>query len=126
MAKRAQYSLDFKRRAVARMRTCDSIVALARELSIGRDLLYSWKYQFEGRPQPRWADLSQSQESAREKKLFEENRLLKEALGSKALEADFFADALRRIEEQRRKSTAGGGIVCTSPSRRGAKGRKAH
>jgi hypothetical protein len=36
---------------------------------------------------------------------------LKERLGQRALEADFFAAALRRVEGQRRKSTASG-VLC--------------
>jgi transposase-like protein len=125
MAKWPHRDLDFKRRVVARMRTSKNIAGLARELGIDRSLLYQWKLQLAGRPQPRRADLSQSRESAAEKKLREENRRLKEALGEKALEADFFASALRRIEEQRRKNTASGEIVCTPKYGRGDSGRKA-
>ena len=125
MAKWQHRDLDFKRRVVARMRTSKNIAGLARELGIDRSLLYQWKLQLAGRPQPRRADLSQSRESAAEKKLREENRRLKEALGEKALEADFFASALRRIEEQRRKNTASGEIACTPKYGRGDSGRKA-
>lgn len=126
MAKWARYSLDFKKRAVARMAKCDNIRGLATELKVHHSMLYIWKAQLEGRPQNRRADLSQAESSAREKQLVEENRLLKEALGAKALENDFFADALRRIAEQRPKSTAGGETVCPPPSRRGASRRKAN
>jgi transposase-like protein len=126
MAKWQRRSLDFKRRVVARMQKCENVGALARELKLGRSLLYQWKLQLEGRPEPQRADLSQSRASVAEKKLREENRLLKEALGEKALEADFFAAALRRIEEQRQNSTASGGMVSTPKSKRGANGRKAN
>jgi transposase-like protein len=125
MAKWQHRDLDFKRRVVDRMRTSDNIAGLARELGIDRSLLYQWKLQLAGRPQPRRADLSQSRESAAERKLREENRRLKEALGEKALEADFFASALRRIEEQRRKNTASGETACTPKYGRGDSGRKA-
>src|SRR5262252_3439727 len=96
MAKWQRHSLDFKRQA------------LAQELGIDRTLLYVWRWQLQGRQAANRADLSQSRQSAGEKKLREENRRLKEALGEKALEADFFVGALRRIEEQRRNSTESG------------------
>ena len=126
MAKWKSYSLDFKRRAVERMRTCHNILELARELRVPRNLLYIWKHQLEGRPDPGRADLSQTAESSVEHKLREENRLLKEALGQKALEADFFAAALRRIKEQRRKNRASGETASTPRSGRGGNERKAN
>jgi transposase-like protein len=126
MAKWRRHSLDFKRRVVERMRTCQDVSALARELKLHRSLLYIWKRQLEGRPDARRADLSQTRESSAEQKLREENRLLKEALGEKALEVDFFAAALRRIEEQRRKNIISGEAVSTRRSGRGASRRKAN
>jgi transposase-like protein len=126
MAKWKSYSLDFKRRAVERMRTCHNIAKWARELKVPRNLLYIWKHQLEGRPDPRRADLSRTVESSAEHKLREENRLLKEALGEKALEADFFAAALRRIKGQRRKDTASGETASTPKSGRGRNERKAN
>jgi hypothetical protein len=35
------------------MKTCENIGALARELKLQTKLLYTWKYQLEGRPEPR-------------------------------------------------------------------------
>lgn len=126
MAKWKRQTLDFKRRVVERMRACEDVSALARELKLDRSLLYTWKRQLEGRPEKRRADLSRTQASSAEQKLREENRLLKEALGEKALEADFFAAALRKVEGQRRKSTASGATASTSKSARGASRRKAN
>lgn len=125
MAKWKRHSLDFKRRVVERMRTCEDVKALAEELKLPRSLLYTWKAQLEGHPEPRRADLSRTPESSAEQKLREQNRLLKEALGEKTLEADFFAAALRRVEENRRKSTDSGGRASTPKSGSGASGRKA-
>jgi hypothetical protein len=51
------------------MKTCESIVDLARELKVQRKLLYTWKYQFEGRPEPRRANLAQTAEERKEKQL---------------------------------------------------------
>jgi transposase-like protein len=127
MAKWKHYDLNFKRRTVARMAKCESITALAQELKIHRSVLYIWRRQLEGTPGPRRADLSQARTRSVEKKLREENRLLKETLGEKVLEADFFVDALRSLEEQRRKSAVSGVTLCTLPSNDGAEnGRKAN
>lgn len=126
MTKWKSYSIDFKRRAVERMRKCDNVTALARELRLSRNLLYIWKHQLEGRPDPRRSDLSQSTQTRAEQKLREENRLLKEALGEKSLEADFFAGALRRIKEQRQNNTVSGATASTPKSASGRGRRKAN
>ena len=57
MANWRRHTVEFKRQVVERMKTCENIHALARELKIERKLLYTWKYQFEGRPEPRHANL---------------------------------------------------------------------
>jgi transposase-like protein len=125
MAKWKEHSLEFKRRAVAKMLRCKDVSALAEKLGINRSLLYQWRYQLEGRPGKKRANLSGMRPTGREKQLQQENQLLKEALGEKVLEADFFAAALRRIEEQRRKSTVSGETISTPKSGRGASRRKA-
>jgi len=46
MAKKAKWrrhTVEFKRQAVERMKTCQNIAELARELDIQRKLLYTWK-----------------------------------------------------------------------------------
>jgi transposase-like protein len=126
MAKWNAYDLEFRRRAVEQMKTCDDVTALAGELKVGRTTLYDWKRQFAGRPRPRRLDLSSIQQSEAERKLLAENRLLKEALGQKTLEADFFAGALRRIEERRRNSSSSGETASMPRSGRGRKRRKAN
>jgi transposase-like protein len=113
MAKWRRHSVEFKRQAVEKMRNCANIETLARELQIERKLLYSWKWQFEGRPEPRRANLSQTAEQRAENKLQEENRRLKESLAEKSLELDFFKGALRRIKEGRPNNTGSGASVST-------------
>ena len=105
MRKWRRHSVEYKRQAVERMKGCDSIHALARELGVERKLLYTWKYQFEGRPEPRYANLAETAEQLRESKLKLETQRLKEALGQKTLEIDFLKGALRRIKEGLQKST---------------------
>jgi|SRR5579863_9371072 len=124
MAKRAKWrrhTVEFKRQAVERMKTCENIGALARELKIGRKLLYTWKYQFEGRPEPRHANLGITAEERKDKQLRDEITKLKSALADKTLENDFFASALLRIKEARQRSTGVGDSASTTSSGRGRK-----
>jgi transposase-like protein len=101
MKKWRRHTPEFKRQAVERMKNCENIEALARELKIQRKLLYTWKYQFEGRPEPRRANLGIAAEDRKEKRLREENAKLKSALADKILEIDFFQRALLKIKETR-------------------------
>jgi hypothetical protein len=95
--------------------------ALARELKLQRKLLYTWKYQLEGRPEPRHANLGITAEDRKEKHLLDEITKLKLALADKALENDFFRSALLKIKEGRQRSIASGATASTTPSSRGRK-----
>ena len=119
MAKWRRHTEEFKRQVVQRMKTCDNIEALSRELKIQRKLLYSWKYQFEGRPEPRHANLAKTAEERKEKQFQDKISKLESALAQKTLELDFFRSALLRIKEGRQRSTATGASVSTAPSSRG-------
>src|SRR5713226_2582353 len=121
MAKWRRHTLEFKRQVVERMKTCQNIGALARELRLQRKLLYTWKYQFEGRPEPRYANLGTTAEDRKEKQFRDEIAKLKSALAEKVLENDFFKAALLRIKEGRRQSTATGASASTTKSGRGRK-----
>ena len=121
MAKWRRHTVEFKRQVVERMKTCENIEALARELKLQRKLLYTWKYQFEGRPEPRHANLATTAEERKDKQLRDEIAKLKAALGEKALETDFFKSALLRIKEGRRQSIETGAVASTTPSGRGRK-----
>jgi transposase-like protein len=114
-----RHSLDFKKQAVERMRTCENIHELARELKIERKLLYTWKYQLDGHPEPRHANLATTAEERKDKQLRDELAKIKSALADKTLENDFFRSALRGIREVRQKSIAAGASASTSPSGRG-------
>lgn len=120
-AKWRRHTLEFKRQAVDRMKTCENIEALARELNIERKLLYTWKYQFEGRPEPRHANLGITAEERKDKQLREEIQRLKAALGETALEKDFFESALLKVKAARQQNTASGGSASTTSSSRGRK-----
>jgi transposase-like protein len=125
MAKWRRHTVEFKHQVVERMKTCENIEALARELKLQRKLLYTWKYQFEGRPEPRHANLATTAEERKDKQLRDEIAKLKAALGEKALENDFFKSALLRVKERRRPSIEAGASASTTPSDRGRKS-KAH
>jgi len=114
-----RHSLEFKKQAVERMRTCENIHELARELKIERKLLYTWKYQLEGDPEPRHANLATTAEERKDKQLRDELAKIKSALADKTLENDFFRSALRGIREVRQKNIAAGASASTSPSGRG-------
>ena len=120
MAKWRRHTLEFKRQAVERMKTCPNVEKLARELKIQRKLLYTWKYQFEGRPEARHANLGIAAEDRKEKHLREEIARLKSALADKVLENDFFRSALLKVREQRPASVTPGGSASTTPSGRGS------
>ena len=123
MAKWRRHTVEFKRQAVEKMKTCENIHELAVELKIQRKLLYTWKYQFEGRPEPRCANLGTTAEDRKEKPLRDEiaKLKLKLALADKSLETDFLKTALLNIKEARQQSTAVGATASTAPSSRGRK-----
>ena len=121
MAKWRRHTVEFKRQVVERMKTCENINELARELKLQRKLLYTWKYQFEGRPEPRHANLGIAAEDRKEKQLRDEITKLKVALAERALETDFFRSALLKVKESRPQSTAVGATASTTPSGRGRK-----
>lgn len=119
MAKWRRHTLEFKRQVVERMKTCANIQELARELGLQRKLLYTWKYQLEGRPEPRHANLGITAEERKDKQVREQIARLQTALAEKTLENDFFAIALLKIQEGRRASDAPGGRASTKESGRG-------
>jgi transposase-like protein len=120
-AKWRRHTVEFKRQVVERMKTCQNIQELARELGVQRKLLYTWKHQFEGRPEPRHANLGISAEDRKEKQLLNEITKLKSALADKTLENDFFRSALLKVKEGRQRSTEAGASASTTSSSRGRK-----
>lgn len=115
MAKRrglkyAKYTEEFRRGAVERMKVCDNIHALARELGIDHKLLYEWR--------ERAADLSDQRLPANRKtrQLEQENKELKRLLGEKTLELDFFRGALQKVAARRPSRSANGEKVSTTRS----------
>lgn len=115
MGRWRRHTLEKKREAVSRMKTCANITALAREYGVERKLLYVWKYQLEGRPGA-MAD-KYAPESA-PAKLQAENERLKQVLAERTLEIDFFKGALRRIEARQQPNGGCGETASTKRSKR--------
>lgn len=109
MGKWRRHSREFKQAAVEKMRGCENIHALARELGVERKLLYTWKYQFEGRPEKNHASYGKAgEEEGKEARYQREIRELKEVLGGKAAELDFLVAALRRVRREQKALEHGG------------------
>jgi hypothetical protein len=81
-----------------------------------RKLLYTWKYQFEGRPEPRNANLGITAEDRKETQLRQENTKLKSMVADQAVQIDFFRSALLKIKESRRQNTQPGASASTQSS----------
>ena len=110
--RRRRHSPEFKAAAVERMKNCDNIVALSRELKVYWRQLYRWKAAAEAAA----AAKEQDGVEAREAAFREENAKLKVALADKTLEVDFFKGALRNIEALRQKPAGNGGEAFTTKS----------
>jgi transposase-like protein len=121
-----RHSREFKQQAVERMKSCGNIHELARELQVERKLLYSWKYQFEGRPEKNHANyLGKIAPETVETRQRREIRDLREALGQKAAEVDFFVAALRRVKQDR-QAYEGSGDPASTPKSGSRRSRKAN
>ncbi|MGA9255373.1 MAG: transposase [Candidatus Sulfotelmatobacter sp.] len=114
MAKKrvGRYPKEFRRVAVERLKSCDNIVALLRELGVHRRLLYKWRDQLEAAEMPE-GSLSQN---SRESTLRKEVHQLKRLLADKAVEVDFLKGALQKVEARRRQSGASGARASTTRS----------
>lgn len=117
--KRRSHAWAFKREAVARMKSCADIKALAKELGINRRLLYDWKDVFEGKAARARGGASRTAEERKEQQLTDEIRRLKLSLAEKTLENDFFEAALLRTKGTPRNSTGSGTTGSTRSSSRG-------
>ena len=114
MAKRrvGRYSNEFRRSCVERMKQCDDISALSRELDIDRRLLYRWRDQFDPPDKSEWPPPQTSRESTLRKEVSQ----LKRVLAEKTLELDFFKGALQKVEARRQQSGGSGATASTTKS----------
>ena len=110
--KRKRYSRKFQRIAVERMRTCESVTELARELGVRPRCLYKWRAKL---------DLVEpGEESARasthEGSYRKQVQQLKRLLGEKVMEVDLLKGALQKVEVRRRANKAPGETASTTKS----------
>lgn len=107
-----KFTPEYRREVVEKMKQCDNISALSRELGIKRKVLYEWKEKAEraGKPKTRPAPTPEVE------KLKSGIAELEKLAGRQTLELDFFASALRRIEEKRRQRERSSGSASTNKS----------
>lgn len=108
--KYAKYTEEFRHLAVERMKECNNVRGLARELGIDKRLLYDWR--------ERATDLSDQRSPSNRKVSQRENELkeLKRLLAEKTLEVDFFRGALQKVAVRRQASGAHGEQASTTKS----------
>ena len=107
-----RYPRAFRQEAVERMRNCDSVLELARELGVHRSVLYQWRDQLAPLDRAEWRQAEESGASALER----ENRRLKQALAEKTLEVDFFKGALQKVAARRQRNAPAGETASTTKS----------
>lgn len=114
MSKRrvGRYTNEFRRMCVERMKQCDDIVALSKELNIHRRLLYRWRDQLDPVEKGEWPPPQNSRESTLRKEVSQ----LKRVLAEKTLELDFFKGALQKVEARRQQSGMSGAKASTTKS----------
>jgi transposase-like protein len=100
-----RYSNEFRRQAVERMRGCDNIVQLARELGICRRVLYNWRDRLD--------EINPPPARTRELLLRRQILKLKRLLANKTLEVDFFRHALQRVGARRYQKPSSGDNAST-------------
>ena len=109
-----RYSPEFRRIAVERMKGCNNITALAKELGVERKSMYLWREELD--PESVIKRKTGPPGKSREAALEQEVLRLKRVLADKTLELDFFKGALQKVEERRRQSKNAGGKTSTTRS----------
>ena len=110
--KRKRYPRKFQRMAVERMRGCEDVGKLAKELGVTRRCLYKWRAKLDVVEPGEETARANTHEGSYRKRVDRLKRLLAE----KTLEVDFFKGALQKIEARRQKSDASGETASTSKS----------
>ena len=99
--------------AVERLKTCDNIVALSKELGVHRRLLYKWRDQFAPFDENAEPATWNSPQATLRRKLHQ----LRRVLVDKTLEVDFFKGALQKVEARRQRSGPSGAKASTTRSK---------
>ena len=106
-----RHPMKFRRKVVERMKGCNNISALAKELGLDRKQMYTWRDQLD--PDQRG---ERPPTETREEKLEREVRRLKGALADKTLEVDFFKGALQKVAARRQPPEVIGAKASTTKS----------
>ena len=101
-----RYSKEFRRHAVEQMNACDNVVRLARELGVGRRLLYNWRDRLDENSPPSLR--------TREFILRKQITNLKRLLANKTIEVDFFRRALHKVGARNRQRHISGDKASTT------------
>ena len=114
MAKKrvGKFPKAFRQYAVERLKHCDNIVALSKELGVHRRLLYTVARSTRAGRERGRAPTGNSREST----LRKEVSRLKRVLAEKTLEVDFFKGALQKVEARRQRSGNSGETASTTKS----------
>jgi transposase len=99
-----RYSRKFQRMAVERMRTCEGVGELAKELGVTQRCLYKWGTKLEAVEPGEEAARPSTHASAQRKEILQLKRLLAE----KAMEVDFLKGVLQKVEARRQRSSGSG------------------
>jgi transposase-like protein len=100
--------------AVERLKTCDNIVALSKELGVHRRLLYKWRDQFAPFDETAEPATGTSPQTTLRRTVHQLQRLLVD----KTVEVDFFKGALQKVEARRQQTGRSGGTASTTKSKR--------
>ena len=133
------FSREFKLKAVERLEAGESGTALARELTVKREILYRWRDAWRAggalalrpkRGRPRKAEAAALARArgpaARASDLAEARRqiaALERKVGQQQVDLDFFKQALSHVEASRRPSDRPGATAPTPSSRPGRGGK---
>jgi transposase-like protein len=98
--------------AVERMKTCESVDELAKELGVTQRCLYKWRWKLEAVESGEEASRPATHATAHRKEILQLKRLLAE----KTMEVDFLKSALQKIEARRRKHDGSGETASMSKS----------
>src|SRR5271165_1769248 len=114
MGRPLKFDEGFRKTALERLKGCEYIAGLAKELGISRSQLYRIQMDALGRkPKPRPEAWVKEKADDRQRRRIAD---LERMVARQALEPDFFKGALLRIEENRRKRGQASGKPSTSKS----------
>jgi transposase len=118
------FSRDFKLGAVRRLEAGENVAALARELGVARQLIYTWRkrvlaggpeaLQGKGRPHPVPLGSVVVAPVSAQARVAD----LERTIGRQQVDLDFFQRALRHIEGRRQPSVGPGATASTKSSGR--------